>query len=71
MDKSREEEAGKFRGLLRSGSLIVPCLCDGNSFGYREAPVLMEGAVEEGGRGVEKICALFPSSATKKLCDLR
>lgn len=31
----------------------------------------MEGAVEEGGRGVEKICALFPSSATKKLCDLR
>lgn len=71
MDKSSEEEVVKEpRGVLRSISLIAPCLCDGNSpalTGRRQ--VLMERVGCGGGNG-EEFC-LPPTLATKEPFDLR
>lgn len=62
MDKSSEKDVeNKLRGILRSSSLIAPCLCDGNSLALdRRLHFLMKRAVVVGGGG-EKICALLPA----------
>lgn len=51
MDKSSEKDIeNKLRGILRSSSLIAPCLCDGNSLALdRRLHFLMKRAVVVGG----------------------
>lgn len=67
MDKFCEKDVeNKLRGILRSSSLIAPCLCDGNSLALdRRLHFLMERAVGGG----EDLCSPL-SSAAKELYEL-